>query len=124
MQDLIFWGTDHEAFLEEAHEKSPELVGQDENSYYRKYSQIPIVTNEDGEFMIKVRASTTKVGYFARLQTIKNLGAYEAVLKSPPKRKIYDRIYDQTPYDVDDGEGGTITVTPSPNFGEFFNKGK
>ena len=26
---------------------------------------------------------------------------------------FYHAIHDQTPYDIDDGEGGTITVTPS-----------
>lgn len=32
---------------------------------------------------------------------------------------LYDSVYDRTPYQVDDGEGGTMTVTPPDRFGQM-----
>ena len=122
MQDLIFWGSDYSAFLIEARERSPELVGQDENGYFTKYTKTPMKTNQDGEFMLLVRASDDQVGYFARLSTINNLGAYVAVLNAQPHRAIYDRIYDQSPREIINEDGSTSTYTPPEKFGEFYEK--
>lgn len=30
---------------------------------------------------------------------------------------LYDSVYSRAPYEVDDGEGGTVTVTPPERFG-------
>ena len=119
MADLIFYGTDHQTFLEEAFTKSPELVGKDdEGNYYTKYTKTPMRTNINGEFIFLVRTSTAKLGYFARLNSISNLGSYDAVLVAPIKREIYDRIYDQSPYEITE-DGETIMVTPPEKFGVF-----
>ena len=118
--DLIFWGTNYNEFLAEAFEKSPELVGKDEaGTYYIKYDKTPMQTNYQQEFMFLVRPKEETVGHFARLSSIENLGAYVAVLVSPTKREIYDRIYSQTPYDIIDEESNTVTITPPEKFGIF-----
>ena len=121
MNDLIFWGTDYQAFLKEASEKSPKLVGINvlKKEYRIFFDKTLIKTNAQGEFMFLVRASDDEVGHFARCQTIENLGAYASVFASPSKREIYDRIYPNAPYDVIDRNGDTITITPPERFGAF-----
>jgi hypothetical protein len=47
------------------------------------------------------------------------LGTYEEIFADPAKLAIYDSVYDRTPRDVDDGEGGTITITPPDKLGVF-----
>ena len=42
---------------------------------------------------------------------------YQQVFSDPDKYAIYSRVYPHEPYEVDDGEGGTITVTPPKKFG-------
>lgn len=37
---------------------------------------------------------------------------YDQIFNDPEKLAIYDSVYDRTPYEVDDGQGGTITETP------------
>jgi len=122
MSDLLFYTDDWNAFLEEAYLDDETLVGKDEETgeYYLKYPSTPTVSNEAGETMWLVMASDGQVGQFARLKSTTNLGAYTAVLNSPPKRAVYDRIYDQTPYEIEDPEGGDpIMVTPPEKFGVF-----
>lgn len=124
MTDLIFWGTNYNEFLVEAFEKSPELVGKDDETgeYYVKYTKTPMKMNHAQEFMFLVRTTDKIVGYFARLSSIENMGNYEAVLVSAPKREIYDRIYPNAPYDSIDDEGNTITITPAEKFGVFLGE--
>lgn len=42
---------------------------------------------------------------------------YAAVFADPTKDAKYKGVYDYTPYEADDGEGGTVTVTPPKMFG-------
>ena len=120
MNDIIFWGKNYSKFLVEAVEKSPKLVRLDEsNNYKLLYTSTPVIKNGRGEFMILVRASDATIGYFARCSSITNLGSYDAVLVSPTKREVYDRIYPNAPYDIRNDEGETITITPPERFGEF-----
>lgn len=42
---------------------------------------------------------------------------YAQVFDDPDLLAIYDSVYDRTPREVDDGKGGTITVTPPDRFG-------
>ncbi|MBW5800048.1 hypothetical protein [Halomonas elongata] len=42
---------------------------------------------------------------------------YAQVFDDPDKLAKYDSVYDRSPRQVDDGEGGTITVTPPNRFG-------
>ncbi len=44
---------------------------------------------------------------------------YGALFADPAMTALYDAVYDRSPLDVDDGEGGTITVTPPERFGEM-----
>ena len=120
MNDIIFWGRNYSKFLVEALDKSPKLVTLDEkNNYKLLYDSTPVVVNARGEFMILVRGEDTVIGYFARCQSITNLGDYDAVLNVAVKRKIYDRIYPNAPYDIVTTAGETITITPPERFGEF-----
>ena len=120
MNDIIFWGRNYSKFLVEALEKSPQLVTLDvENNYKLLYNSTPTIINQRGEFMILVRADDKVIGYFARCQSITNLGDYDAVFLAPPKRAIYDRIYPNAPYDIVTTAGEIITITPPERFGEF-----
>lgn len=42
---------------------------------------------------------------------------YAALFSDPDATAKYDGVYDRTPREVDDGEGGVITVTPPAKFG-------
>ncbi|CBV44052.1 hypothetical protein [Halomonas elongata] len=42
---------------------------------------------------------------------------YGQVFDDPDKLAKYDSVYDRTPREVDDGQGGVITVTPPDRFG-------
>ncbi|MDL4862783.1 hypothetical protein NPJ88_010590 [Halomonas elongata] len=42
---------------------------------------------------------------------------YGQVFDDPDKLAKYDSVYDRTPREVPDGEGGTITYTPPDRFG-------
>ena len=121
MNDLLFYTDDWDSFLEEAYLDDETLVGKDVETgeYYLKYPSTPTVSNEAGETMWLVRAGDGQVGQFARLSSTTNLGSYTAVLKTPPKRAIYDRIYNQTPYEIEDPDGNNIVITPPEKFGVF-----
>ena len=119
MTDIVFYGKSYQAFLSEAVIKSPELVKNNNGVYKILYTSTQVVTNTRGEFMILVRAGEEQIGQFARCKSISNLGAYTSVFASPEKRKIYDRVYPNSPYDIIDREGNKITVTPPERFGAF-----
>lgn len=42
---------------------------------------------------------------------------YDALFADPDATAKYDSVYDRSPREVDDGEGGTITMTPPAKFG-------
>ena len=42
---------------------------------------------------------------------------YEQLFADEDATAKYDSVYDRTPREVDDGEGGTLTVTPPDKFG-------
>lgn len=53
------------------------------------------------------------------MESINILGTYDEIFADVAKTAIYDRVYDQTPIDIDDGEGNIITHTPSRKFVVF-----
>lgn len=42
---------------------------------------------------------------------------YQQIWDDPDKLAKYDSVYDRTPVEIDDGEGGTYTYTPPAKFG-------
>lgn len=42
---------------------------------------------------------------------------YQQIQDDPEKLALYESVYDTAPREVDDGEGGTITITPPFKFG-------
>lgn len=42
---------------------------------------------------------------------------YQQIIDDPEKLAIYESVYDTSPREVDDGEGGTMTITPPFKFG-------
>ena len=42
---------------------------------------------------------------------------YDALFSDYEATTKYDSVYDRTPREVDDGEGGTMTITPPDKFG-------
>lgn len=42
---------------------------------------------------------------------------YDQLFANPDATAKYDSVYDRTPKEVDDGEGGTFTMTPPDKFG-------
>lgn len=44
---------------------------------------------------------------------------YAALFANPVALARYDAVYSRAPYDVDDGEGGVVSVTPPARFGQM-----
>lgn len=44
---------------------------------------------------------------------------YAALAADPAARALYDAVWPRTPYAAEDGEGGTVTVTPPERFGQL-----
>lgn len=44
---------------------------------------------------------------------------YAALFADSAMTALYDAVYDRTPYQASDGQGGTITVTPPNRFGQI-----
>ncbi|TDE37973.1 hypothetical protein [Antarcticimicrobium sediminis] len=44
---------------------------------------------------------------------------YATLFADAAMTALYDAVYDRTPVEVDDGAGGTVTVTPPERFGQM-----
>ncbi|MFC2970434.1 hypothetical protein [Acidimangrovimonas pyrenivorans] len=44
---------------------------------------------------------------------------YAALFTDAGMVALYDAVYDRTPFQADDGQGGTVTVTPPDRFGQM-----
>ncbi|AJE46005.1 hypothetical protein [Celeribacter indicus] len=44
---------------------------------------------------------------------------YADLAADPEASALYDSVYSRAPYEVEDGEGGTVTVTPPARFGQM-----
>ena len=121
MVDKICWWADYDALIAEALIVCPELVTENEDGTYTiKTNTTPIVISKDGESMALVRDTDgTLFPELEKLTTMEILGTYAEVFADTDKKIIYSRIYPHEPYDIDDGEGGTITITPPEMFGVF-----
>ena len=113
------YGKDYNRFLAEAVKKSPELVTNKDGIYKLKYDATQVVFNKRGEFLFLVKPRGGDVGLFARCNSTQNLGSYEDLDEEPEKRLLFERVYDNKPYDIIDKEGNSITVTPPEMFGSF-----
>jgi hypothetical protein len=71
------------------------------------------------ETLVLARLSGQDLTDIKTLTSLTVLGTYEEVFADPDKTLIYDRVYDQTPIDFDDGEGGVMTYTPPRKFVVF-----
>lgn len=119
MVDKICWWPDYDALIAECLVEFPELLTENEDgSYTFVLDGTPIVRNKAGEEMTLIRETDGNTfSKLVKLDTLHILGTYQATFNAPPKRAIYDRIYDQTPYEVKDDEGNTIIIEKPEMFG-------
>jgi len=115
--DIITHCTDTAALVAELQEKFPDRINIDdpENPSFL-IGKAPGTKRNGNETLCLCRVNPQDYLDIESLETITILGTYDEVFADPEKQAIYDRVYDQTPVEVDDGMGGTITYTPSRKF--------
>lgn len=134
MIDAILYVPDMPTLVAHLDANYPEMLARDEDG---SIAQPPVVV---GIPRTPARETSPEVMVYARLTeeqaeqwhgmpgvtvlaeapfTGKGTGqaVYDQIFDDPDKYEIYSRVYPHAPYEVDDGEGGTITVTPPNKFG-------
>lgn len=87
----------------------------------------PKVTNAEGDRMHYVRMTPAQLDEWRPHVTVlaespyTGTGTadrvYEQIINDPEKLALYESVYDISPCEIDDGEGGTTTYTPPFKFG-------
>lgn len=95
------------------------------------FDRTPIIQNGD-EALVYVRMTPDEASHwenevpsvdilaqapYTGMDTPDNV--YSALFQDAEAKATYDAVYTREPYDVDDGEGGTTTVTPPERFGQL-----
>ena len=126
MKDLITYCEDTQALLDEVTEKLPHRVVADEETgavVGFAITKTPTIRNGLKTLSV-VRVDDEQLAELKSLLSVQILAEVEPygdllAAMSIPNRVLYDSVHDQTPYDVDDGEGNMITITPNELIGGF-----
>ncbi|OOZ37444.1 hypothetical protein [Solemya velesiana gill symbiont] len=118
MSDYITYCADTQALITELQSKAPKLVHNDEQTGEIAFLMPKTPTLRNGaETLALVRdIDGTLLQLAAQLDHLEVLGTYEEVFADPAKKKIYDRVYDQSPRTVHGLKGETLTYTPPQGF--------
>lgn len=134
LTDAILYVPDFLSVVQYMDEHYPEcLVREDEGSITNPpvisgFARTPAVVNGNS-LMVYARLRDHQVAQWRGTPGVEVLAEHEYVGKStgdlvyqllfdsPEATAKYDSVYDRTPREVDDGEGGVITVTPPAKFG-------
>ncbi|WP_110647609.1 hypothetical protein [Salinicola peritrichatus] len=134
MIDAIIYVADFPALVAYLDEHYPDLLARDENGDTTQppvvtgFARTPAVVNGN-ELMIYARLSESDADIWRGMEGVTILaeaefvgkGAadtlYQSVFDNADKYAIYSRVYPHDPYEIEDQEIGTITITPPKKFG-------
>ena len=134
MIDAILYVADFPALVGYLDANHPDMLQRDENG---KLTNPPVVTGfartpatQNGNaLMVYARLREDEVDQWRGMPHVEVLSeqpftgpgtgqaVYDAIFADSTKDTKYRSVYDYTPYETDDGEGGTVTVTPPQMFG-------
>lgn len=134
MIDAILYAADFPALVTYLDEHYPSLLSRDEDG---SIAQPPVVVGiprtpareTTPEVMVYVRLTAEQDAQWRGMPGVTVLAeapfegrgtgdaVHQQIFDDPDKYEIYSRVYPHEPYEVDDGEGGTMTVTPPKKFG-------
>ena len=82
----------------------------------------PVQYSKDGlKSLSLVRCLTTEGERDLQFNHLEILGTYDEVFKDLEKMAKYESVYSTKPYDVEDDQGNTQTVTPPKKFVVFYD---
>ncbi|OBX37012.1 hypothetical protein A8U91_01360 [Halomonas elongata] len=135
MIDAILYIPDFPALLQDLQMYHPEYLKQRtdtgeaiEPPEIVNLAHTPLI-RQGGAAMTYVRLREHQVGAWRGLSSVEMLAeaeyvgegtadaVYAQVFDDPERLAKYDSVYDRTPREVPDGQGGTITCTPPDRFG-------
>ena len=118
--DVLIYCPDTPTLVAEVLEKFPTRMDMEDPENPKFLIDKSNMTIRNGaESLTLGRINPTDMTDLQTLDSIQVLGTYDQVFADPALRAIYDRVYDQTPVEMDDGEGGVSTYTPSEKFVVF-----
>ncbi|XKE45763.1 hypothetical protein LG302_01065 [Halomonas organivorans] len=136
MIDAILYVPDYPALVTHLAANHPDMLVRDETGEIAQppvvtgFARTPAVTTADGSaLLVYARLRPDEVDAWRGMPGVEVLAeapfqgkgtaqaVYDHVFADPGALAAYDNVYDRTPREVDDGEGGTTTVTPPDWFG-------
>lgn len=136
MQDVILFVPDFTTLVGYLDANHPEMLERDEEGNLTQppvvtgFARTPATIGPDGNsLMVYARLREAEITSWEDMPHVEVLArvpftgkgtgqaVYDTVFNDPDLAAKYDSVYSREPYEVDDGEGGTITVTPPPMFG-------
>lgn len=136
MIDSILYVSDFTTLVGYFDDNHPDNLARDENG---AITQPPIITGlartpatmgaDGNSLLVYARLTEEQAGTWRDTPGVEVLAqapyqgngtgnvVYEALFADPDATAKYDSVYDRTPREVDDGEGGTMTITPPAKFG-------
>lgn len=131
MKDCILYVPSFSELVTHLRKFYPDLLDEEggtEAPVVTGFSRTPAVVSGD-ELMVYARVRPNEEALWSEVEGVSIWGltdyvgqgtaqtVYDAVFNDPEKKAIYDRIYPHEPYEVDDPDFGTYTITPAPWFG-------
>lgn len=129
MVDAIIYIENFMMFVGYVQQNHPELlVFENGIPVIRGFARTPAVQN-GSKVMVYARFYKEEVEQWENMPYVEVLSranyvdkntvdeVYSIVFNDPEKLAKYDSVYDRTPIEIDDGEGGTVTHTPPERFG-------
>ena len=118
--DILTYCPDTDVLVAELLEKFPTRIDMEDPENPTFIINKSMSTKRNGsETVTLIRAFTQDMTDLESMDSLTILGTYEQVFADPDKRAIYDRVYPQTPVEIDDGEGGVSVYTPPEKFVVF-----
>ncbi|RTR01929.1 hypothetical protein [Halomonas nitroreducens] len=136
MIDAILYVPDFPALVAHLDTHHPAMLARDESGALVQppvvvgFARTPAVATPDGAaLMVYARLRGPEVEQWHGMPGVEVLAeapftglgtaqaVYDQVFADPDALAAYDAVYDRTPRQVNDGEGGTLTVTPPAWFG-------
>ena len=134
LTDAILYVPDFLSVVQYMNEHYPECLERDENGdismppVITGFARTPAVVNGNSllvyarlrDHQVEQWRGTPGVEVLAEHEYVgKGTGdlVYQLLFNDPEATAKYDSVYSREPYEEDDGEGGTTTVTPPERFG-------
>lgn len=136
MQDVIIFVPDFLTLVGYLDQNHPDMLERDEDGNMTNppvvvgFARTPATIGPDqNSLMVYARLREEEILEWGNMPYVEVLAqveftgqgtgqaVYNQVFNDPIKAEKYDSVYNREPYQVDDGEGGTTTVTPPQMFG-------